>query len=52
MPLDKRDIPRLAEEYASKSPQQILQLAMEHYDDLWVSFSGADDIVVSARCAK
>lgn len=40
------DVENLAAEYASKSPQQILQLAFDHFDDLWVSFSGADDIVV------
>ncbi|WP_304641048.1 phosphoadenylyl-sulfate reductase [Pseudomonas sp.] len=36
----------LAREYESKSPQQILKLAFEHFEDLWLSFSGADDIVV------
>ncbi|WP_150299027.1 phosphoadenylyl-sulfate reductase [Pseudomonas profundi] len=36
----------LADEYAGKSPQQILKLAIESFDDLWLSFSGADDIVV------
>ncbi|MBL4834814.1 MAG: phosphoadenylyl-sulfate reductase [Pseudomonas sp.] len=40
------DVEKLAADYASKSPQQILQLAMDHFDDLWLSFSGADDIVV------
>lgn len=46
MPLDNFDPTLLAEEYASKSPQQILQLAIDNFDDLWLSFSGADDIVV------
>ena len=36
----------LASNYAAKSPQDILKLAFEHFDDLWLSFSGADDIVV------
>ncbi|QJD58573.1 phosphoadenylyl-sulfate reductase [Pseudomonas sp. gcc21] len=36
----------LADEYASQSPQQILKLAIDSFDDLWLSFSGADDIVV------
>ena len=40
------DVETLAAEYASKSPQDILKLAFEHFDDLWLSFSGADDIVV------
>ena len=46
MPHAQLDVETLAQEYASKSPQQILQLAMDHFDDLWLSFSGADDIVV------
>ena len=40
------DVEALAVEYASKSPQDVLKLAFEHFDDLWLSFSGADDIVV------
>ena len=40
------DVETLASDYASKSPQEILKLAFEHFDDLWLSFSGADDIVV------
>lgn len=40
------DLIALAREYESKSPQQILKLAFEHFEDLWLSFSGADDIVV------
>ena len=40
------DVEAPAAEYASKSPQDILKLAFDHFDDLWLSFSGADDIVV------
>lgn len=40
------DVEALAAEYASRSPQDVLKLAFEHFDDLWLSFSGADDIVV------
>ncbi|MCL5041177.1 MAG: phosphoadenylyl-sulfate reductase [Gammaproteobacteria bacterium] len=36
----------LAEKYAKATPQDILSLAFEHFDNLWLSFSGADDIVV------
>lgn len=46
MALDRFDVDALALEYATKSPQQILQLALGHFEDLWLSFSGADDIVV------
>ncbi|WP_341706232.1 phosphoadenylyl-sulfate reductase [Halopseudomonas sp.] len=40
------DIDQLATDYAGKSPQQILELAFANFDNLWLSFSGADDIVV------
>src|SRR5690554_5121195 len=40
------DVDALAAEYTAKSPQEVLKLAFEHFDDLWLSFSGADDIVV------
>ena len=36
----------LAEQYAKATPQDILSLALERFDNLWLSFSGADDIVV------
>ena len=36
----------LADEYAGQSPQHILKLAIDNFEDLWLSFSGADDIVV------
>ena len=37
----------LAALYASKSPQDILKLAFEHFgDELWISFSGAEDVVL------
>ena len=41
------DVAALAAAYASKSPQDILKLAFEHFgDDLWISFSGAEDVVL------
>lgn len=46
MPINPLDIDALAADYANQSPQQILQLALQHYDNLWLSFSGADDIVL------
>lgn len=37
----------LANAYADRPPQDILKLAFEHFgDDLWISFSGAEDVVV------
>jgi phosphoadenosine phosphosulfate reductase len=41
------DVAELAATYASKSPQDILKLAFEHFgDELWLSFSGAEDVVL------
>ncbi len=40
------DVETLATTYGDKSPRDILKLAFEHFnDDLWVSFSGAEDVV-------
>ena len=37
----------LATQYANRSPQEILKLAYEHFgDELWISFSGAEDVVL------
>jgi len=37
----------LAAACAGKSPQEILQIAFDHFgDDLWISFSGAEDVVL------
>ncbi len=41
------DVAELAATYASKSPHDILKLAFEHFgDELWLSFSGAEDVVL------
>ena len=41
------DVAELAATYANKSPQDVLKLAFEHFgDDLWISFSGAEDVVL------
>ncbi len=41
------NIAELASTYANHSPQDILKLAFEHFgDELWISFSGAEDVVL------
>ncbi|KPW90160.1 Phosphoadenosine phosphosulfate reductase, partial [Pseudomonas syringae pv. coryli] len=41
------DVAELATTYANKSAQDILKLAFEHFgDELWISFSGAEDVVL------
>lgn len=41
------DVAALSVAYAERSPQDILKLAFEHFgDQLWLSFSGAEDVVL------
>nr|AAS47535.1 putative 3'-phosphoadenosine 5'-phosphosulfate reductase [symbiont bacterium of Paederus fuscipes] len=47
------DTSALASSYSDKSPQDILKLAFEHFvDDLWISFSGAEDVVLVDMACK
>lgn len=41
------DVAEAAALYAGKSPQDVLKFAFDHFgDDLWISFSGAEDVVL------
>ena len=40
------DITQKAKELADKSPQDILKFALETYENIAVSFSGAEDIIL------
>lgn len=41
------EVQELAQRYAEKSPQEVIALALELFgEDLWVSFSGAEDVVL------
>ena len=40
------DVDALAREYAGRSPQEILGLAIESFDNLAISFSGAEDVAL------
>lgn len=46
------DISRLAKEYQSSSPQDILALALKSFDSIAISFSGAEDVVLVDMAAK
>lgn len=37
---------KFATEYDQRSPQDILKLALEHFDNIAISFSGAEDVVL------
>ncbi len=40
------NVDKLAAEYNDKTPSEILALAIEHFEDLSISFSGAEDVVL------
>jgi phosphoadenosine phosphosulfate reductase len=44
--------PRLASEYAERDPRDILRLALEGFDNIAISFSGAEDVVLLDMAAK
>lgn len=46
------DTERLAEEYADKKPQDILRLALKSFDNIAISFSGAEDVVLIDMAVK
>jgi len=53
MALDLATVPTLAADYANRSPQEILQLALgEFAPEVALSFSGAEDVVLVDMAAK
>lgn len=46
------NIAQIQSEYAAKSPQQILKLALERFDNIAISFSGAEDVVLIDMASK
>ncbi len=52
MSLTAFDISRLAREYETKSPQEILALALSAFDGVAISFSGAEDVVLLDMATK
>lgn len=46
------DIANLALEYADKSPQEILKLALDKFENIAISFSGAEDVVLIDMASK
>jgi phosphoadenosine phosphosulfate reductase len=53
MPLDLQTLPALAADYASKTPQEILSLALAEFSpEIAISFSGAEDVVLIDMAKK
>lgn len=46
------DIDKFAVEYNDKTPAEILALAIEHFEDLSIAFSGAEDIILIDMAVK
>jgi len=46
------DIAKLALEYSPRSPQEILKLALDKFDEIVISFSGAEDVVLIDMASK
>ncbi|MBE9126301.1 MULTISPECIES: phosphoadenylyl-sulfate reductase [unclassified Coleofasciculus] len=46
------EVAKLALEYADKSPQKILNFALDKFDNITISFSGAEDIVLIDMASK
>ena len=46
------DVDKLAAEYIDKKPSEILALAIEHFDNISISFSGAEDVVLIDMAIK
>lgn len=46
------NISKLQAEYATKSPQEILTFALEQFDNISISFSGAEDVVLVDMASK
>ena len=46
MSVNEQQVQQWAADYAEKSPQEILALALENFSEVGISFSGAEDIVL------
>ncbi len=49
---DQLTIEQVAKEYEHKSPQEILEYALENYRNIAISFSGAEDVVLIDMAKK
>ncbi|MGL5834331.1 MAG: phosphoadenylyl-sulfate reductase [Waterburya sp.] len=46
------DVAQIQAEYATKSPRQILEFALSKFDNIAISFSGAEDVILIDMAAK
>ena len=50
--VEQIDTEKLAKEYVNKSPQEIMDFALGQFDNIAISFSGAEDVVLIDMAAK
>ncbi|MCX9014886.1 MAG: phosphoadenylyl-sulfate reductase [Candidatus Methanoperedens sp.] len=50
--VEQMDIEKLAKEYENSSPQEIIELALGQFDNIAISFSGAEDVVLVDMAKK
>lgn len=50
--VEQMDIEKLAKEYENSSPQEIIEFALEQFDNIAISFSGAEDVVLIDMAKK
>lgn len=52
MPISESTLATWATEFDSKTPQEIIKLALTEFDNIAISFSGAEDVVLIDMAAK
>src|SRR5690554_214625 len=52
MTVKEFNIEKLAREYMDKDPREIIQLALDNFDNIAISFSGAEDVVLIDMAVK
>ncbi len=52
MSISHIELRQLARDYQYKDPQEIIAAAIEHYDNIAISFSGAEDVVLIDMAVK
>ncbi|MFU8768040.1 MAG: phosphoadenosine phosphosulfate reductase family protein, partial [Candidatus Methanoperedens sp.] len=50
--VEQMDMEKLAKEYENSSPQEIIEFALEQFDNIAISFSGAEDVVLIDMAKK
>lgn len=52
MSISQQDLSNIAKQYDKSSPKEILRFALENYENIAISFSGAEDVVLVDMAAR